>query len=461
MPFSEQELEICLRVLQEVADDPRLIQEHERFKALVAKIHKLGRRGKRQDSQEQRRAEDRARTAAALLVQRQGGAGPEPPALPAPGAPPARLNRPRSCYICKRPFAELHFFYHLLCPDCAALNYQKRFQRADLAGRTALVTGGRVKIGYQTALRLLRDGARVLVTTRFPHDAARRFAAEPDAEAWGARLQIYGLDLRHIPAVEAFARHLLAAEPALDILINNAAQTIKRPLVFYAHLLDREHLPREQLPEQERSLLAPAAPPETLLLERLPDYRGHLPDTRAYFPPEALDSDGQQIDLRPENSWVQRLDQVSTVELLEVHLVNAVAPCLLCAQLKPLLLRSPFARRFVVNVSAMEGQFGRASKTANHPHTNMAKAALNMLTRTSAGDYAQDGIFMNSVDTGWITDEKPFPGRAAVQERHGFYTPLDVVDGMARIYDPIAQGLARAEEPPYGLFLKDYAPYPW
>lgn len=460
MPFSEQELEICLRVLQEVADDPRLVQEHERFKALVAKIHRQGRRGQRQEAQQQRRAEDRARRGATLLAQRQRDTPPAAPALPAPDAAPLTLNRPRRCYICKRPYAELHVFYHMLCPDCAALNGQKRLQRADLRGRTALITGGRIKIGYQTALRMLRDGARVLLTTRFPHDAAGRFAAEPDAGVWSGRLRIYGLDLRHIPAVEGFVQHLLATEPALDILINNAAQTVKRPLAFYEHLLARERLPREQLPAPERALLADA-PAGPALLERLPEYRGHLPDTAAYFPPEVFDRDGQQLDLRPANSWVQRLEQVSTVELLEVHLVNAVAPFLLCGQLKPLLLRSPFARRFVVNVSAMEGQFGRPTKTANHPHTNMAKAALNMLTRTSAADYARDGIFMNSVDTGWITDENPFPSRAAAQERHGFYPPLDVVDGAARVYDPVVQGLGRPEEPPFGLFLKDYAPYPW
>ncbi|HEU4321762.1 MAG TPA: SDR family oxidoreductase [Roseiflexaceae bacterium] len=458
--FSPEELEICLRVLQRVADDPGLVQEHERFKSLVAKIHKGGKKGERRAAQSQRRAEDRALSEAAVLVQRQSGVA--APALPeqAGGEALGELRSPRDCYICKRPYTRLHVFYHLLCPDCAALNYQKRQQRADLSGRTALLTGGRVKIGYQTALRLLRDGARVILTTRFPRDAARRFAAEPDSAAWADRLAIYGLDLRHIPAVEQFARLLLEREPALDILINNAAQTIKRPLDFYRHLLEGEGDPPERLPASQRALLAPDPPDGPALLERLPGYRGHLPGAADYFPPETFDLDGQQVDLRPDNSWVQRLDQVGTVELLEVQLVNAVAPFILCARLKPLLLRSPFARRFIVNVSAMEGQFARETKTANHPHTNMAKAALNMLTRTSAADYAADGIFMNSVDTGWITDENPFPRRAA-QEQRGFYPPLDLVDGVARIYDPIVQGVARPETPLFGLFLKNYAPYPW
>jgi NAD(P)-dependent dehydrogenase (short-subunit alcohol dehydrogenase family) len=166
------------------------------------------------------------------------------------------------------------------------------------------------------------------------------------------------------------------------------------------------------------------------------------------------------LDLRPRNSWRLRLGQIDTIEMLEVLLVNAAAPFILTNRLLPLLERSTHARRFIVNVSAMEGQFARNSKLPDHPHTNMAKAALNMLTRTSAGDLAERGIYMNSVDTGWITDEKPAHDAERVREQDGFYTPLDVIDGAARVYDPIAGGLGDAE-PLFGQFLKDYRPYPW
>jgi len=460
MRFSEEELDICLRVLQKIADDPAMMQEHERFKSLIAKIHKTGKKGERRAVQQGRRTADRALKEATLLVRHQHN---QPHPLPDTASENVgTLNMPQSCYICKQPYTPIHFFYHLLCPACGALNYQKRFQRADLSGRTALITGGRIKIGYQTALQLLRDGARVIVTTRFPQDAARRFTKETDFADWRDRLLIYGLDLRHIPTVEELARHLHATEPALDILINNAAQTIKRPLAFYEHLIAQEQQPINMLPNEAQRLLAVRPTASVPLLERLPSYyRGHLPNTSTYFPADTFDSDGQQLDLRPSNSWVLKLDQVSTVELLEVQLVNAVAPFILASQLKPLMLRSSFTRRFIVNVSAMEGQFTRANKTVFHPHTNMAKAALNMLTRTSAEDYAQDSIYMNSVDTGWITDEKPYNQRIHVQETHGFYTPLDIIDGMARIYDPIVQGITNETEPVYGQFLKDYQSYPW
>jgi NAD(P)-dependent dehydrogenase (short-subunit alcohol dehydrogenase family) len=370
--------------------------------------------------------------------------------------PADQWHQPRTCYICKQSYQQRHPFYHLLCPDCAEFNYQKRQQQTNLTGRTALITGGRIKIGYQTGLRLLRDGARVLITTRFPQDCARRYSQEADFEAWHHRLQIYGLDLRNLPALEGLVQHVLQTESALDILINNAAQTIKRPSAFYQSLLEQEAQPLQQLPAAARGLiielgiLAPLLPPSDYL-------SGNLIELNL----ETLDIDGQPIDLRAVNSWSLKLDQVSSLELVEVQLVNAMAPFILNSRLKPLLLKSSFKHRFIINVSAMEGQFNRQHKTVYHPHTNMAKAALNMLTRTSAADYAQDQIFMNSVDTGWITDENPYPKKTYLQQERGFYTPLDVIDGMARIYDPIVQGIEQPNMPLYGYFLKDYLPYPW
>ena len=230
-------------------------------------------------------------------------------------------------------------------------------------------------------------------------------------------------------------------EPSLDILINNAAQTIRRPPAFYQHLLAAER----GLP----------------LLESGPEVLEELPDVADFFPVGRYDTDGQQLDTRPLNSWRLRLEDVDAVEVLEVQLINAVAPFLLNARLKPLLLRSPFARRFIINVSAMEGQFACESKTIFHPHTNMAKAALNMMTRTSAAGYAQDGIYMNSVDTGWVTDKNPLPRWTHIQEACGFWTPLDATDGMARVYDPIVRGLIEESVSQFGRFLKDYAPHPW
>jgi len=383
------------------------------------------------------------------------------------------LNSPRKCYTCKSEFRRLHFFYDQLCPPCAELNYRKRNQTADLRGRVALVTGARVKIGYQTAILLLRAGCRVIVTTRFPHDAALRYAREPDYESFAERLEIHGLDLRLTPAVERFARSLDERCDRLDFIIHNACQTVRRPPAFYAHLIELEQTPIEALPEAARPLVSAyhhdrRARRDAALRDdpALLSQAALTPEDRALtgrvdlFPAGELDADKQQIDLRPQNSWRMTLAEVPTVELLEVHLVNAVAPFVLSSRLKPLMLRRESRDKHIVNVSAMEGQFYREHKTDKHPHTNMAKAALNMLTRTSAQDYAKDGIYMNSVDTGWVTDEDPIAIASKKREVHGFHPPLDIVDGAARVCDPIFSGISTGEHA-YGQFFKDYAPTAW
>lgn len=469
MNIPPDKLEICLNVLQEISENPAMISEDHRFKSLIAKIYKEGRRNLRQTQQQQRRIEDSQLKTATVMVQYQHQQKPFA-LLPESTSNSQKLHKPISCYICKTPYNQLHFFYHSLCPKCAEFNYQKRQQSTNLTGRIALVTGGRIKIGYQMVLRLLRDGARVILTSRFPYNSAYRYSQEPDFEEWCNRLQIHGLDLRNIPGVETFIQDLLHTESGIDIIINNAAQTIKRPLAFYQDLLKQEDRAAQRLSKNAEALIlsdrnrAKGELPQNLniLRESQSNYPDNLPDTISkYFPLYQLDPDGQQLDLRPTNSWLLKLDEVKTIELLEVQLVNAIAPFIINSKLKPLLMSSPFSRRFIINVSAMEGQFNRDSKTPYHPHTNMAKAALNMMTRTSAADYAQDRIFMNSVDTGWITNENPYPKKMRVQTEQNFYTPLDVIDGMARIYDPIVQGIENPDIPIYGHFLKDYAPYPW
>ena len=367
----------------------------------------------------------------------------------------------RSCYVCKVPYRRVHFFYDSLCPDCGELNHRKRTQSVPLHGRVAMVTGGRIKIGYQTALLLLRAGAQVIVTTRFPNDSALRFSREPDFADWQDRLQLHGLDLRHSPSVELFARWLAASMPRLDLLINNAAQTVARPTAFYAHLIAAEARLPAELPEAVRPLLA--AHTELRKATGLAtagawQLKGAFEES-LQFPEGEFDADLQQIDRREVNSWRLEAGEVPTAELLEVHLVNSVAPFLLTSRLKPLLRRAG-GDSHIVNVSAMEAQFSRRKKTTRHPHTNMAKAALNMLTRTSAEDYAKDGIFMNSVDTGWVTDEDPMHHAVRKRVEHDFHPPLDSVDGAARVLDPPFVGLQTGVHP-WGQFFKDYRPTGW
>jgi NAD(P)-dependent dehydrogenase (short-subunit alcohol dehydrogenase family) len=389
--------------------------------------------------------------------------------------------------VCKRPYRRLHRFYDQLCGACGDENHARRSAAVDLRGRVALVTGARVKIGYQAAIMLLRAGCRVVACTRFPRDAAARYAREPDFADWKDRLAVHGIDLRHTPSVELLCRHLDATLPRLDFQLHNACQTVRRPPGFYAHLVEREHAPRAAVPEHERDLLRdherleadlaglPAAAgvtaPALLSQAASPaDLLAPAPGDLALFPRGVLDQDLQQVDLRTHNSWRLALHEVPTLELLEVLLVNATAPFVMAGRLKGLMLRERRAppgtetsgdpAKHLVLVSAMEGQFYRDHKTDRHPHTNMAKAALNMIVRTSAADYARDGIHLNAVDTGWVTDEDPAHLAARKAEEHAFSPPLDVVDGAARIVAPIVDGF-RTGRHAAGLFFKDYRPAPW
>lgn len=506
-PDLTSELLAATELLEAVARDRTLLDalsHDERIRLLTAAgdvyapdlddRRRLTKQRRRQEKQERRQREEAARTDTGIRQLRAKPVFVTPNVFPPEDlrqetvedeAVARGVGEEQHCYVCKQHYTELHHFYDQLCPACAAVNYAKRTETADLRGRVALLTGGRVKIGYQAGIKLLRAGARLVVTTRFPRDAALRYAAEADFAAWGDRLEVYGLDLRHTPSVEAFCHHLVTTYERLDVIVNNACQTVRRPPQYYDHMLELETAALDHLPAAARRLLgavdglrgpdliaespralaggaadalagvAPSAQlSQAALLPEDAEAQGHL------FPAGRLDQDLQQVDLRDRNSWRLTLAEVSSVELLETQLVNAVAPFVLNARLKPLMLRTPERDKHIVNVSAVEGQFYRRFKTTKHPHTNMAKAALNMMTRTSAADYHADGIHMNSVDTGWVSDEDP--ARIAEQKRaeHRFHPPLDIVDGAARIVDPVIDGHNTGVHV-WGEFLKDYKPAPW
>jgi NAD(P)-dependent dehydrogenase (short-subunit alcohol dehydrogenase family) len=447
MTVDPAELKICLEVLSQVetlpADDPGAVA----VRRATARIFKAVKQQRRTERRAAVSANDRAvmaRTATAAPGRVDDETSGVALISTVSGTSAGTLIKPRPCYQCKVRYVEVDAFYHQLCPSCSALNRQRREARTDLSGRRALLTGGRAKIGMYIALRLLRDGAETTITTRFPKDAARRFRSMPDSGDWLHRLNIVGIDLRQVGQVVALA-DAIAAEGPLDILINNAAQTVRRSPDAYALLVAGE---ADELEDGSHVLELGGA------------HDLHQGTTVALATQgTTIDAGGLIPDAVDHNSWTQRVDEIDPIEMLEVQLCNTTAPFILISRLRASLAASPARRKYIVNVSAMEGSFGRGYKGPGHPHTNMAKAALNMLTRTSAREMLEtDRILMTSVDTGWITDERPHTTRARLADE-GFHAPLDLADGASRVYDPVVRG--ELGEDLHGVFLKDYAPTLW
>lgn len=412
----------------------------------------------------------------------------------------------QSCYICKAKFntSNIHNYYTNLCKNCGEFNYSFRTLEMDLTGRIAVVTGGRVKIGYYIVLKLLSYGCTVIATTRFPKDSLHKFKQEPDYEKFKDRLIIYPIDFRIFESTERFVNYLSENFPYIDILINNAAQTVRRSTSYYRYLLQIESAPLAQ--EEESKIIkndfiyvpenmlgdGSGANPDAAALQTLFNTSSkskknsianmkiknekNLPlsviasqikimDEKEGPTKTIMGGDGQPIDFSQEkSSWNMELDEIPFQEFTEVQIINTWTPYYLCVKLKPLMEKSPFPDRYIVNVSSVEGIFNHFKRTT-HPHTNMAKAALNMMTRTCGKYYKQFGIYMTGVDTGWVSPMNEFThlfdkNNAKAFEKEYVNIPLDELDGAMRCIHPVIEGVMKKNFI-YGHLLKDYKITNW
>lgn len=448
--FSLEAWETCLSVLEQLKDRPLENPDNQPFASLITKIHKNAKKQLKQSVQQAQKTSDVSLLKQAVVSKNalegktifEHQAGTEKPFY-------TEFKKPKNCYSCNALYAKMHSFYHRLCPNCAELNYKHRALSLDLKNRNVILTGGRVKVGYASALKFLKNGANLMVTTRFPALALEQFKQEVDYETWKDRLTLYGLDLRNIKAVEAFISYYKKHYNSLDVLVNNAAQTIQYPSDYYQPLIAKE---QALLVKNQRKHLIGNATPVGEKQEALDLFEESTKDL-------SLNRFGQPIDFREKNSWNATLEEISTYELLEVNLINHISPYLMIKALTPLLKASDFESKFIINVTSSEGQFSYQNKTIYHPHTNMTKAALNMLTRTSASAYAKSQIYMNSVDVGWVSTGAQESKRKA-QFEVGYIPPLDPVDAAARILHPIYEALSNKKYL-VGSLLKNFIPVDW
>ena len=398
----------------------------------------------------------------------------------------------KSCYICKIKYSDVHFFYDMLCFQCAKINYEKRHQSFDFEGKIAVVTGCRIKIGYQMCLFLLRNNCRVIGTSRFSKDAFLRFSKEPDFDKFKHLLTLYPLDLRDIRSVDKFISYLYTNFEKLDILINNAAQTLRHPTQFYKHLIDIETKSLESFNNQEIYKILPYKHEElwyksdssmiedidqnsvacclnektffnnnnddvslSFIQSQVKIVKEDFTPNMNYFPSNILDKNQQQVDLTEKSSWKLEIDDINLFEFLETQFINSFSPFFLCSKLKKLMSHGEYESRFIVNVSSMEGKFNRRFKSTQHCHTNMSKASLNMLTRTCGRYFAKHKIFMTSVDTGWVSEMNP--NQLFKYDRT---VPLDEIDGAMRVLDPVIEGYSKKKFL-HSIFLKDYKETDW
>ena len=407
----------------------------------------------------------------------------------------------KNCYICKEKFGldNIHSFYGNLCKKCGDYNYSFRIMKLDFTGRIAIVTGGRVKIGYYIATKLLSYGAKVLITSRFPKDALFKFQKDPDYEKWKNNLVVYPIDFRIFESTIKFVKFINDNFPHVDILINNAAQTIRRTASYYKYLLSIEtkNLNKEddkkiikndfvnlqnQLKEGENVQNPAKSKNEiknaliSLMDNKSKEYQEILPlsviasqirimEEKSQPHVTVMGGDGQPYDFsKGKNSWNFEFDEIPFQEFTEVQIINTWTPYYLCVKLKPLMMQSPFPDKYIVNVTSVEGIFNHY-KRSSHVHTNMAKAALNMFTRT-CGSYLKDiGIYMTCVDTGWVSPMNEMNSLLDKDKKNSYENefvnvPLDELDGAMRVLHPIIEGI-KNKNYLFGILLKDYVKSPW
>jgi len=408
---------------------------------------------------------------------------------------PPPIPRKRCCYICRLAIIQPHPSYPSMCMPCGSFNTSS--SRLSIPPNlffpptfTALVTGARINLGYHTVLRLLRCGARVIATTRYPRDAVARYLEETDSAEWRDRLRVVGADFRC--AADAFAlvsetKRCLEdwssdGEVKLHLLINNAAQTLTDSVKKEELAVRREELSYKEnkygamliegvYNARVRGKVVPMQLEDTKIgallhepLEGLQENIEPQQPVEAYHTPN-----GSELEPYAKSSWVQSLFEIPYEDVISAHAVNTFVPLILCRELLPLMGSStpsaptsipgaPETERtrpqaYIINVSSREGIFedrtDSTAKQGTHVHTNMSKAALNMITETEAATaWKTRQVAMNTVDPGYMSAAPEY------EDVFGGVRPIGWEDGAGRVLWPVAVG--EKGQAVWGRFLKHY-----
>jgi NAD(P)-dependent dehydrogenase (short-subunit alcohol dehydrogenase family) len=351
-------------------------------------------------------------------------------------------RRQKRCYICRYSLTSAHPLYPALCNPCGEFNIAESSlslpENLELKGKTAVVTGGRINLGYHTALRLLRCGASVVVSTRYPLDAETRYLNEPDAEAWKDRLRVVGADFRAandvFALVEAIKQCLRSwGTEKLDILINNAAQTLTDRIEKESAAIRRE---QQLLGDSGGQLVASSS--YTPRIRGAGLFKTHRDALEA----GSNGGDGTEVSTTvvesTKSSWTQSLHEIPYEDVISAYSVNSFVPLILLRELLPIMRRLQSGvgpAGHIINVSSREAlpehKPGHSAKAGHHVHTNMSKAALHMLTETEAAEaWTRYRVTVNSVDPGYMSADPMWMEKLGLGEGA---CPIGWEDGAGRV----------------------------
>lgn len=362
------------------------------------------------------------------------------------------------CYECKKYYDNTFCLsaYKAYCFDCGIKHYSNKIESVQLNGYTVFITGIRVKIGFATALRILRNGGKVIGTTRYPHFAISNYAKEPDYNMWKSNISIIKCDFLNIESVYKLLDIITSNNYQINAFINMAFRTVKTS-TFYSeavrsietNLEKRFYLENEQLNNFTNVVKYNGAQNKQILFDNDILSKANTNSLVTYQMPVKINIFKDVVDAKLECSWDKTIDKIDPKEIVECMAINQLVPTLIINSLKSKLI-NPL--KTIINICSFEGQFNYEKKTDKHIHTNMCKSALNMLIRSLCED--SDPTFRAfTIDPGYVSGKKTNPELNEL--------PVSMDDAAAKIMWPIFRHFKGNPLDKSWIKIRNYNKEPW